>query len=42
MTPKDPPYEPVESSRTRRQKITDGVLVAVIGTLIREAMDRLL
>ena len=42
MSPKTPPPEPVESSRTRRQQITDGVLVAVIGTLIREVIDRLL
>lgn len=41
MSPKTPPPEPVENSRTRRQKITDGVLVAVIGTLLREVIDRL-
>lgn len=41
MSPKTPPPEPVEDSRTRRQRITDGVLVALIGTLIREVIDRL-
>ena len=41
MSPKTPPPEPVENSRTKRQKITDSVLVAVIGTLIREVIDRL-
>ncbi|CAB4925696.1 unannotated protein [freshwater metagenome] len=42
MSPKTPPPEPLQPSRTRRQQITDSALVAVIGTLIREVIDRLL
>lgn len=41
MTPKTPPPDPAQHSRTRRQQITDSMVVAVIGALIREVLDRL-
>lgn len=41
MSPKTPPPEPLQPSRSKRQQIIDSVLVAVIGTMIREVIDRL-